>query len=931
MTYTLRTEAARSALLSATVLALAWVSVQAQDQDQDNEAAWRQTLEEIRPSVVSLRINQTRPFDTEPGMMLDGTGFVVDAERGIILTNRHIVSTGPIRAEALFANQEEIELQRVYADPVHDFGFLRYDPASLRHVRPEGLELAPEAARLGREIRVVGNDAGERFSILAGTIARLDREAPDYGFGTYNDFNTFYIQAASGTSGGSSGSPVIDIEGRAVALNAGGQMQAASSYFLPLDRVRRALELIRQNQPVARGGLLTTFEQLSYDELRRRGLGDEYEADARAAYPDSAGLLVVRSTLRGSPAASRLLPEDILLRIQDEAFPDFVRMESVLDDSVGQTITLLVQRQGATEEIAIEVSNLHEVTPAEYISFGDAFLHQTSYQQARHFNVPLDTIYVAQPGYMLGRAEVAYNAILREINGQPLQSLDDVEAALAPLGHEDAAQFRFSAPDDPEVVQFGSGRTGRDWFVAERCKRKTGGGWSCRPLAEPAAAPPAEPRTTRPREFDDPLLRRIAPSLVHVRYDMPYFVSGVGGRPHSGAGLIVDAQRGWVVVDRSTVPEALGDAVLTFNSTLEVTAEAAYIHPVHNLAVLKYDPALLGDTPLRDAPFSSRLPEPGEEIFLAGYRPDLEPAIRSCEAGNSRLVSNLEVLEVNNAGQELAGVLLDSQGDVVALWSGPGAEEDAGAAGGLPIEHVQAMLDHLRREAPWRSLEVEWQPEPLSVALRQGLPENWRVSVEEHDQERRQMLAVSRAVAGTPAADTMRPGDLLLTVNGSLATRPQEVERAIAGRTQAEVVVWRSGEEVELTLDTVELGWRGLREVLFWAGALVQNPPREMAAYMGIEPRGVTIFPYASGSPVERYLMPAGFLQVTSVDGRPTRNLDEFADMLEAAGDARTMQVEGILPTGATETHTVKLDREYWPSSRLRYAEGRWERVSLAN
>jgi pro-apoptotic serine protease NMA111 len=906
---------------------------------------WAETLERIAGSVVSIDVDSTRAFDTEWNTTAQATGFVVDAERGLILTNRHVVTPGPVTAEATFLNREEVQLYPVYRDPVHDFGIYRYDPQKLRFIKPKALPLFPEGAQIGREIRVVGNNAGEQLSILAGTLARLDRDAPAYGVAKYNDFNTFYLQAASGTSGGSSGSPVIDIRGRVVGLNAGGASGAASSFYLPLGRVRRALELIQQGKPVSRGTLYTVFNYMPYDELERLGLDNATEATVRKSFPRYTGMLVVTEVLPGSPGENVLQPGDILVRLNGRYVTQFEPLEEVLDGSVGKQVELELERGGKAVSASLPVGDLHGITPSSYAEFGDAVVNAMSYQQARHFNVPTRGVYVANPGYVFGAAGIPRGAVVVSLKGQPTDTLAQFEAGIAQLADGEHVPLRYITIDDPNNSELRAMRMDRLWFPAHHCDRNDGSGlWDCHDLtAGPAPQRPAAGSTAFPH-FSDPRLDALAPSLAMVTFDMPYSVSGITERNYHGTGLIVDAQRGLVVVDRNTVPVAVGDVTVTFAGTLQVPGRVVYIHPQHNYAVVAYDPALIGSTPVRAAKLTPRELTAGEALWVVGLGGDSQMHVRRTEIASidplelplSRTMrfrdSNLETVQLVNPPLEFDGVLADKDGNVLGTWSsfayenGRDLQQDTR---GVPIDMVADMLARVRDARALHSLEAELGVLPLASAREIGLPQRWAERLAQHTPTRRQALTVVRLVGGSPASTILEQGDLLLAIDGAVVTRFREVEKAAADKDHVQVTVWRGQSELTLEIPTVQLPGTDIDRLVQWAGATLQAPHRAMSVQRGIPPVGVYVGYFSYGSPATRYGLYPG-RRIVEVDGLPTPDLDTFLKTVTGRPDRSSVRLKTITWNNAPEVITLKLDRHYWPAYELtRTAEGGWVRRAL--
>jgi S1-C subfamily serine protease len=246
---------------------------------------------------------------------------------------------------------------------------------------------------------------------------------------------------------------------------------------------------------------------------------------------------------------------------------------------------------------------------------------------------------------------------------------------------------------------------------------------------------------------------------------------------------------------------------------------------------------------------------------------------------------------------------------------------------GIPTDVVADMVGLIQRDEQMRSLEVEWQTMPLATVRKFNLPEEWARRYEDHDADRREMLAVGSTVAGSPAAQLLRSGDVLLAIDGNPANKFREVERAMQAES-VELTVLRDSQELSFDVETVELDGIGIDRVVSWAGASLQMPHRALSAQRGIGPGGVYVAYFNFGSPASRSELFAG-RRVVAVDGEPTPDLDRFVAVVRQIGDGESVRLNTVSWNNVPQVITLKLDEQYWPSYELVRRGNEWVRSPL--
>jgi Do/DeqQ family serine protease len=260
-------------------------------------------LEHVAPAVVSVRVKgriavQQNPmlsdpffrqfFDrpdrqvpTEQEFQAAGSGVIIDAQRGIVITNNHVVENAD-EISLTFSNGKEVAAKQIGNDPQTDIAVLSVPADGLT-----GIAFGDsDSLRAGDYVVAVGNPFGLSGSVTSGIVSAIGRTG--LGIERYENF----IQTDASINPGNSGGALVDLNGNLVGINtaivgsSGGSV--GIGFAIPVNMVRDVAQQIISSGHVNRGHLGVLTQDLTPDIASALGTSATVGAVIASVDPGSA-------------------------------------------------------------------------------------------------------------------------------------------------------------------------------------------------------------------------------------------------------------------------------------------------------------------------------------------------------------------------------------------------------------------------------------------------------------------------------------------------------------------------------------------------------------------------------------------------------------------------------------------------------------------
>jgi S1-C subfamily serine protease len=193
-----------------------------------------------RAYTVRIRTQIAAPFIEDEQGAFEGAGFLVDAGRGWIVTNAHVVGQSPTEVQVAFAGEAYRPARRLYVDSFADMAVLEIDMAG--RSRPTAKLVCGPLPEAGEAVGAFGHPLGLPFTGTRGIVSGHTSQAV-----------ADLIQIDATVDHGNSGGPVMRLlDGRVVGIataGAGGDKSDRVNFATPMPDVCRILELLRDGIP----------------------------------------------------------------------------------------------------------------------------------------------------------------------------------------------------------------------------------------------------------------------------------------------------------------------------------------------------------------------------------------------------------------------------------------------------------------------------------------------------------------------------------------------------------------------------------------------------------------------------------------------------------------------------------------------------------
>jgi Do/DeqQ family serine protease len=318
-------------------------------------------VNEVTPAVVNISVVTRSPVEDNP-LFRDpffrrffnvpdrpreqaaGSGVIVDAARGYVLTNHHVIKDAE-QAIVTLKDRRQFPAKLVGADPGTDIAVLRIEAQNLTALKFGD----SDTLQVGDYVIAIGNPFGIGQTVTSGIVSALGRTG--LSVEGYEDF----IQTDASINPGNSGGALVNMRGELVGINtaiigpAGGNV--GIGFAVPANMAHSVLNQIARYGEVRRGRLGIEMADMTPELVKKLG----------AASLDGALIAAVQS---GSPAEKAGFREgDVVVALNGRAIRSAAELRARLGlTPVGDEIELRVNRSGAARTLRTRVAAPQEVT-----------------------------------------------------------------------------------------------------------------------------------------------------------------------------------------------------------------------------------------------------------------------------------------------------------------------------------------------------------------------------------------------------------------------------------------------------------------------------------------------------------------------------------------------------------------------------------------